>query len=126
MVEYQTLPLDTVFHALSDATRRQMLRDLAKGDRSVGELAKPFNMSLAAASKHIRVLEGAGLIVRDVRGRTHMCGLNAAPLSSARDWLNHYERFWTDRLNVLEQLLRNDDAKKAKAKEQQAKKGKAK
>ena len=63
--------MNSVFHALGDATRRQMLRDLADGERTVSDLAKPFAMSLAAASKHIRVLEGAGLIRREVRGRTH-------------------------------------------------------
>jgi DNA-binding transcriptional ArsR family regulator len=67
--------LDNVFHALGDATRRQMLRELAQGERTVGQLAEPFEMSLAAASKHIKALEGAGLIRREVQGRTHICRL---------------------------------------------------
>lgn len=113
MVELQTSQLDTVFHALGDATRRAMLRDLAEGDRTVGELAQPHAMSLAAASKHIKALEQAGLIVREVRGRTHLCRLEAAPLAGAHDWLGVYERFWTGRLDVLERLLREDDAKKS-------------
>jgi DNA-binding transcriptional ArsR family regulator len=106
MVELQTPQLDTVFHALSDATRRQMLRDLAGGERTVGQLAEPFDISLAAASKHIKALEGAGLIRREVRGRTHMCRLAPGPLASANDWLSYYERFWTQSLDKLDALLR--------------------
>ncbi|MBN6150760.1 winged helix-turn-helix transcriptional regulator [Xanthomonas sp. AmX2] len=103
-------PLDTVFHALGDATRRQMLRELAAGERTVGQLAEPFAISLAAASKHIKALEKAGLIRREVRGRTHLCRLEPGPLASAQQWLRFYERFWTGRLDVLEQLLRQEDA----------------
>lgn len=110
MVELRDSQLDTVFHALGDATRRQMLRDLSKGERSVGQLAEPFAISLAAASKHIKVLESAGLIRREVRGRTHLCRLDPGPLASAQQWLNFYERFWTSRLDVLDQLLREEDA----------------
>jgi DNA-binding transcriptional ArsR family regulator len=106
MVEHDSLALDTIFHALGDATRRAMLAELAAGERSVGDLAAPFAMSLAAASKHIKVLEGAGLIRRDVRGRTHICSLDPAPLMSADQWLGIYRRFWTDRLDTLEALLR--------------------
>ena len=116
MVELQTAPsdgrLDAVFHALGDATRRQMLRHLAAGERTVGELAEPFAMSLAAASKHVKVLESAGLIRREVRWRTHVCHLEPAPLARAHAWLGSYERFWTDRLDVLDRLLREEDAKK--------------
>lgn len=110
MVEYDSLALDTIFHALGDPTRRAMLGTLASGERTVGELAQPFAMSLAAASKHIKVLEAAGLIRRDVRGRTHMCSLDPAPLMSADQWLGIYRRFWTDRLDTLEQLLRAEDS----------------
>jgi DNA-binding transcriptional ArsR family regulator len=108
MVEIQTL--DTVFHALGDATRRRMLRDLADGERTVGQLAEPFAMSLAAASKHIKALEQAGLIRREVRGRTHLCRLAPGPLATAHRWLSFYERFWTGRLDELERLLREEDA----------------
>jgi DNA-binding transcriptional ArsR family regulator len=73
-------------------------------------------MSLAAASKHIKVLEGAGLLSRDVQGRTHMCRLNAGPLANAHDWLTFYEKFWTSRLDALEALLKAEDAVKAKDK----------
>jgi DNA-binding transcriptional ArsR family regulator len=114
MVELQTPQLDSVFHALGDATRRQMLRDLADGERTVGQLAQPFSISLAAASKHIKALENAGLIRREVRGRTHMCHLDPGPLASAHQWLNYYERYWSDRLDRLEQLLREEDAAKSK------------
>ena len=110
MVEYHASQLDTVFHALGDATRRRMLRELADGERSVGELAKPFDISLAAASKHIKALESAGLIRREVRGRTHLCRLEPRPLAGAHEWLRFYERFWTERLDVLERLLREEDA----------------
>lgn len=113
MVELQTARLDTVFHALGDATRRKMLRQLADGEQSVGQLAEPFAISLAAASKHIKVLESAGLIRREVRGRTHMCRLAPGPLASAHEWLTFYERFWTSRLDVLEHLLREEDDRKS-------------
>jgi DNA-binding transcriptional ArsR family regulator len=105
MVEHH---LDSVFHALSDATRRRMLNELASGERTVGELAKPFDMSLAAASKHIKVLESSGLVRREIQGRLHMCRLESAPLASASAWLSHYEKFWTGRLDILDQLLRYD------------------
>jgi len=112
MVESRSQRLDAVFHAIGDATRRQMLRELARGERTVSQLAEPFAMSLAAASKHIKALESAGLIRREVRGRTHMCRLDPGPLASAHEWLSFYERFWTDRLDILERLLREDDERK--------------
>lgn len=114
MVELQTPQLNAVFHALGDVTRRHMLRELAKGERTVGQLAEPFDMSLAAASKHIKVLEKAGLIRREVRWRTHMCRLEPGPLASAHAWLGFYERFWTGRLDTLESLLREEDALQSK------------
>ncbi len=115
MVELEAPRLDAVFHALGDATRRRMLRELAGGERSVSQLAQPFAMSLAAASKHIKALENAGLIRREVRGRTHLCRLEPGPLASAHDWLTFYERFWTNRLDALERLLRVEDARETKA-----------
>ena len=123
MVELQAPQMNSVFHALGDATRRQMLRRLASGERTVGELARPFAMSLAAASKHIRVLEGAGLIRREVRGRTHVCRLDPEPLASAHEWLGFYERFWTSRLDLLEQLLRDEDVVKSKTRKSKSKMG---
>jgi DNA-binding transcriptional ArsR family regulator len=123
MVELQAPQMNSVFHALGDATRRQMLRDLADGERTVSDLAKPFAMSLTAASKHIRVLEGAGLIRREVRGRTHVCRLDPGPLASAHEWLGFYERFWNSRLDLLEQLLRDEDVVKSKTRKSKLKKG---
>jgi DNA-binding transcriptional ArsR family regulator len=113
MVELlDTSRLDAVFHALGDATRRRMLRELTDGARTVSQLAEPFEMSLAAASKHIKALEGAGLIRREVKGRTHVCHLEPGPLAGAADWLAFYERFWTGRLDTLERLLRDADRTK--------------
>lgn len=111
MVELHPNQIDTVFHALSDATRRRMLRELAGGERTVSQLAEPHDMSLAAASKHIKVLEGAGLIRREINGRTHLCRLEAGPLASVHEWLAFYERFWTGRLDILDRLLREEDAR---------------
>ena len=115
MVELLAPELDTVFHALGDATRRTMLRRLSLGEQTVSQLAAPFDMSLAAASKHIKVLEGAGLIRREVQGRTHVCRLEPGPLSGAHQWLGFYERFWNTRLDALDRLLREEDAKKTAA-----------
>lgn len=111
MVELESPQLNAVFHALGDVTRRRMLRQLSNGERTVSELAEPFDISLAAASKHIKALEAAGLIRREVRGRTHMCRLDPGPMASAHQWLSAYERFWTSRLDLLEQRLREDDAR---------------
>src|SRR5687768_11501723 len=113
MVEFQSAQLDTIFHALGDPTRRRMLHELAQGERTVSQLADPFAISLAAASKHIKALEKAKLIRREVRGRTHLCRLEPAPLAAAHQWLSVYERFWTGRLDMLERLLRGDDARSA-------------
>jgi DNA-binding transcriptional ArsR family regulator len=112
MVELAARQLDSVFHALGDPTRRRMLRELAGGERTVGQLADPFAISLAAASKHIKALENAGLIRREVRGRTHLCRLEAGPLAGAHEWLGFYERFWTGRLDALERLLREEDSRR--------------
>lgn len=109
MVELTSPSLDKVFHALGDATRRRMLRRLAEGERTVSELAEPFDMSLAAASKHIKVLEKAGLVQREVRGRTHLCRLELGPLASVHEWLGFYESFWILRLDELDRLLRAED-----------------
>jgi len=115
MVESQETQLNAVFHALGDVTRRRMLRLLADGEHTVGQLAEPFHMSLAAASKHIKALESAGLIRREVQGRIHRCRLNAEPLAAAEEWLAYYERFWHERLDRLEELLRHESARDASA-----------
>ncbi len=113
MVEYNKLQLDIVFHALGDATRRQMLTQLASGEHTVSQLAEPYAMSLAAASKHIKALEAAGLVKRDVRGRTHVCRLAPGPLANAHQWLAFYEIFWTNRLDALEALIKAEDQSKS-------------
>jgi DNA-binding transcriptional ArsR family regulator len=114
MVEERIPDLDGVFHALSDGTRRAMLRRLAAGEASVGDLAAPYPMSLAAASKHIRVLEEAGLVRREVRGRTHVCRLEASPMHAGQEWIRHFEKFWTERLDELERVLAAEDRKREK------------
>jgi DNA-binding transcriptional ArsR family regulator len=101
--------LDAVFHALSDPTRRQMLHVLADGERTVGELAAPFRMSLAGAAKHVKMLERSGLLRRTVQGRTHICRLEPAPLAGANEWFRYYTRFWEQSLNALEAALREED-----------------
>ena len=102
MVDNTSHQLDEMFHALSDPTRRAMLRSLAAEPHNVGDLAKPFEISLAAASKHIKVLERAGLVKRSVQGRTHICRLDARPMHAGMEWIRHYEKFWNERLDVLE------------------------
>ena len=97
--------MNDVFHALAHDARRAMLSRLASGELTVGQLAEPFSMSLEAASKHIRVLERAGLVRRRVEGRRHICRLSPAPLASAYGWLRFYQRFWDERLDSLEELL---------------------
>lgn len=108
MVEFHATRLDRVFHALADPTRRAMLASLREGERSVGELAAPHRISLAAASKHIKTLERAGLLKRTIAGRTHRCALDPAPLADADAWLRRYSAFWTERLDALEALLQAD------------------
>ncbi|MBX9458942.1 MAG: metalloregulator ArsR/SmtB family transcription factor [Rhizobium sp.] len=116
MVERELIPpLNDIFHALSDETRRAMLRELAMGDRTVGELARSHPMTLAAASKHIKVLEHAGLLTREVNWRTHTCRLHPAPLKKALGELAFYERFWTERLDTLERLLLEDTTEAAQS-----------
>ena len=94
-----------MFHALADPTRRTMVRTLADGEQTVGELAAPHPISLAAASKHVKVLERAGLVRRTVHGRRHVCRLEPQPLADASRHLRFYEQFWTERLDALEAFV---------------------
>jgi DNA-binding transcriptional ArsR family regulator len=103
--------MDDLFHALSHAARRDMLIRLADGELTVGELSAPLAMSLAAASKHVKILEAAGLVRRTVQGRRHLCRLEPAALASAAAWLQFYERHWNERLDALEDLFRTDPKK---------------
>lgn len=97
--------LDLVFHALSDTTRRKMLKMLARGDRRVTDLAEPHAMSLPAISKHIKVLERAGLVKRLRQGSAHMVQLRTPPLKRAAKWLEFYRQFWSTQLEDLEAFL---------------------
>ena len=100
--------LDAAFYALSDPTRRGMLASLALGEKSVGELAAPFAMTFAGASKHVKVLETAGLVARRKVGRMQLCSLRAEPLAEAEQWLRQWERFWTGNLDRLQALVEAD------------------
>lgn len=114
MVKRHEELLDDVFRALADPTRRAMLRALGTGESSVSELAAPHRMSLAAASKHVKVLESAGLIDRTVSGRRHICRLAPAPLAEAREWLDFYEGFWSTRLDALASALNEAESDQPK------------
>ncbi|HKP30010.1 MAG TPA: metalloregulator ArsR/SmtB family transcription factor [Gemmatimonadales bacterium] len=108
MVNSSPAQLDRVFHALSDPTRRAMVARLSKGEATVSTLAAPFTTSLPAISKHLRVLEEAGLVKRAVRGREHHCSLEPRPLETAAEWIEYHQRFWETRLDALEDLLTSD------------------
>lgn len=106
--------LSTTFAALSDPTRRAIIARLVAGEASVNELAEPFAMSLPAVSKHLKVLENAGLIARGREAQWRPCRLEAAPLKDAVDWLEHYRRFWEERLDGLGVYLRDLQRKEKK------------
>jgi DNA-binding transcriptional ArsR family regulator len=106
MVEYTDAALDRVLEALADPTRRAIIERLARGEAKVTELARPFEISLNAVSKHLRVLERAGLMRRTVRGREHHCALRAEPMREAAQWIERYRAFWEGRLDALESYLR--------------------
>src|ERR1700726_4094239 len=99
--------LSTTFAALADPTRRAILARLASGEVSVTELAEPFEMSLPAVSKHLKVLERAGLIARGREAQWRPCRLEAAPLQDAADWIEHYRRFWDESLDRLDAYLKD-------------------
>jgi DNA-binding transcriptional ArsR family regulator len=103
--------LDRVFRALGDRTRRALLARLAEKPAMVTELAEPFAMSLPAVSRHIRVLERARLVVRNVDGRVHHCSLDLAPLKTVEGWLNHYRHFWEGQLDALACYVDDDNKK---------------
>jgi DNA-binding transcriptional ArsR family regulator len=100
--------LDSVFHALADTTRRSILRDIVRREQTVGELARPYQMSLAAVSKHLDVLERASLIRRERKGSCRMVRLNPKPLQAAQDWLAFYEQFWNTSLDRLQHHLESE------------------
>ena len=102
--------LNATFTALSDPTRRSILSRLTDGRLRITELAAPLPISLAATSKHIKILERAGLVIRDVRGRDHYISLNPMPLAAAADWIESHRTFWESRLNVLASYLGEGDS----------------
>lgn len=112
MVEQGRITLDRVFHALADPTRRDLLDALSRGEQSVSALVAPYagQLSFAAVSKHIKVLEDAGLVSRSVRGRQHVIRMEAAGLRQATAWCQQYSVFWSDRMNALEALLDEEQA----------------
>lgn len=110
MVNSRTEQLDETFFALSDPTRRQMLARLAGGDMTVAELSKPFDVSAPAVSKHLRVLERAGLLTREREGRVRRCHLLAEPLKDAAQWVQQYRRFWDSQLDQLAEYLEDSTA----------------
>lgn len=100
--------LDRTFAALSDGTRRAIVAQLAEGESSLSDLAEPFDMSLTAVSKHVRVLNEAGLVSVSKRGRTRYCRLEAQPMKDASDWLDDYRKFWVDRFGALARYLNEE------------------
>jgi DNA-binding transcriptional ArsR family regulator len=107
-------PLSETFSALADPTRRAILARLASGEATVGELAEPFAMSLPAVSKHLKVLEHAGLIARGREAQWRPCRLTAAPLRDAADWIDDYRRFWEESFDRLDKYLAGLNADKTK------------
>jgi DNA-binding transcriptional ArsR family regulator len=105
--------LDLVFHALAHPARRAIIRQLSLGERNLSELAAPLEMTFPAATKHVRVLEGAKLVRRRVAGREHLCRLEAAPLKEAMLWTESFRQNWEARFEVLDSLL--DEMKSAEA-----------
>jgi DNA-binding transcriptional ArsR family regulator len=103
--------LDLIFAALADATRRAIIEQLRKGEATVSEVAAPHDMTLPAVSKHLRVLEDAGLLRRRVEGRTHLLTVNAKPLAQATDWLERQRKFWEGSFDRLATLLEKPDTK---------------
>jgi DNA-binding transcriptional ArsR family regulator len=105
MVKHSTSALDVVFSALADPTRRAILTRLARGEATVTDLAEPFDVSLPAISRHLSVLEGAGLLVREKEGRVRRCRLVVSPMREAAEWIAAYRRFWTEKLDALDAYL---------------------
>jgi DNA-binding transcriptional ArsR family regulator len=105
MVSDRSSALDLVFHALAHPARRAIIRHLSEGERNLSELALPLKMTFPAASKHVRVLEGAKLVRRRVSGRQHLCRLRAAPLRQAMNWTERFRQHWEARFDALDTLL---------------------
>jgi DNA-binding transcriptional ArsR family regulator len=115
MVKYSGFDLDATFAALSDATRRGILARLAQGEASISDLAVPYDMSLPAVSKHVRVLERAKLVARRKDGRVYRCRLAAGPMKDAVRWIEHYRQFWEQQFDALARFLEESPRQKDKA-----------
>jgi len=116
MGEYRKPGMDRVLGAVADPTRRAILARLAQSDARVTEVASAFPISLNSVSKHVRKLEQAGLVRRDVRGRDHVLSLDAVPLAEAAAWISHYQRFWEDSLAALDEFATGKKANRRKPK----------
>jgi len=114
MVKCSTRLLDRTFGALADPTRRRILEQLAGGDRCVTDLARPHRMSLPAVSKHLRVLENAGLVHRKRDGRVHRLKLEAKPMQQAQAWIEEYRKFWEANFDRLDEYLKQLQTKEKK------------
>ena len=114
MVKCSTRLLDRTFGALADPTRRRILEHLADGDRCVTDLARPYRMSLPAVSKHLRVLENAGLVRRKRDGRVHRLKLEAKPMQQAQAWIEEYRKFWEASFDRLDEYLKQLQTKEKK------------
>jgi DNA-binding transcriptional ArsR family regulator len=119
MVKYKSktdTDLDQTFQALADPTRRAILGRLSQGEATAGELAAPFEMSLPAISKHLKVLEKAGFLIRARDGRVHRCNLDAGPMQAASDWISTYRHFWEGQLGSLARYLEEEQKNNEKEK----------
>lgn len=114
MVKYNDIELNLTFNALADPTRRAIISELAKNDSTVVELAKPFDMSLPGVSKHLKVLEKAGLLEREINGRVHKCTFNPKPLKDALLWVETYRDFWESKFDSLAKFLEKNSSLSSK------------
>jgi DNA-binding transcriptional ArsR family regulator len=114
MVNYRSGSLDEVFAALADPIRRGIVARLARGEASVGDLAAPYRVSAPAISRHLRVLENAGLLERHKRGRVHHCRLRPQPMSAAAEWIEQCREFWESRFDALEKYLQQTQSQTPK------------
>jgi DNA-binding transcriptional ArsR family regulator len=108
MVESRAYDLDLIFHALGDPTRRAIVKTLTRREKPITEVAKPFGMSLAAVSKHVKVLERARLVQRERRGSFSYLTLNTGAMQTAGQWIDHYRQLWEDRLDALKTLMEKE------------------
>lgn len=114
MVKYNSHTLDKTFSALSNPIRRTIVEKLADGESTVSQLAEPFDVSLPAISKHLRILEDAGLLARTKDGRIYRCSLRGTPIQQAADWLERYRMFWERKFDALDTHLKKSTKKREK------------